>query len=555
MKRHLFAAASLVLVVGACGEETQGSTGGQDASSDAIMFDASIDAAPDAIPDAMLDAMLGRFEVRGLVEGLNGQVTLQISDGRTVTVNEDGSFAFTGVRDTDVFEVTVASNSGVQTCEVDNGSGTIDGADVTDVLVRCADLIFFAADNGTTGNELWVTDGAPGGAGTSLLKDLIPGAEGSYLEQFVNVGGEVYFVAYEGVNGAQLWKTDGTNAGTVRVTAIGGEPAFYNIGELTYFGGTLHFIGRDDTNGAEPWFLDQDGVPQLLVAGGLTPDSNDGISSFGPQLGGKLYFLRFDDVFSEEFWVTDGTEAGTMRVKDIFTGLSGTSFSKTIRSGDLLYFTVQDEVSVPYVSDGTETGTHPIVEDGDPFIDARYVQPVTGGVVIWDQFDNRFYFSDGTDAGTVDIGGANAPVTHGSTHALGRAFFSLQTSAEGVEYWVSDGTMAGTSLLRDIAPMAEWAYPNPVGELPTLFVFSATDVTHGTEPWVTDGTPAGTRLLMDIAVDGDSSSPYALGKRFGRLVFSAYHPDYGFEPWVTDGTNTSLLLDIFSGANSSVSGD
>src|SRR4051812_32205247 len=43
------------------------------------------------------------------------------------------------------------------------------------------------------------------------------------------------------------------------------------------------------------------------------------------EMGGKLYFAAFDETNGRELWTTDGTEAGTVLVKDISPGNSGSS--------------------------------------------------------------------------------------------------------------------------------------------------------------------------------------------------------------------------------------
>ena len=79
------------------------------------------------------------YSVGGSVAGLSGSLTLQ-NDGRdALTVTANGSFTFaTELADGAGYEVTVSAQPEGQLCSVANGSGTIDGADVTDVAVTCA---------------------------------------------------------------------------------------------------------------------------------------------------------------------------------------------------------------------------------------------------------------------------------------------------------------------------------------------------------------------------------------------------------------------------------
>lgn len=74
-----------------------------------------------------------------------------------------------------------------------------------------------SANNGTTGSELFLTDGTA--AGTTLLKDIntISSADPQNL---VVVDGANYFTANDGRTGRELWKSDGTTAGTIQAVDL-----------------------------------------------------------------------------------------------------------------------------------------------------------------------------------------------------------------------------------------------------------------------------------------------------------------------------------------------
>ncbi len=132
----------------------------------------------------------------------------------------------------------------------------------TDPVV-IGDYAYFAADNGTSGAELWKTDGTP--TGTSLVKDICPGPSGSNPQFLTNVNGTLYFRASDGLSGDELWKSDGTPAGTVLVRDIGtaegqgSYPAnFVNAGGTLYFTADSKSTARATLYGPAPYLSQAD---------------------------------------------------------------------------------------------------------------------------------------------------------------------------------------------------------------------------------------------------------------------------------------------------------
>ena len=156
----------------------------------------------------------------------------------------------------------------------------------------------------------------------------------------------------------------------------------------------------------------------------------------------------------------------------------------------------------------------------------------------------------------VDIfsGGGNSN-PYGMTAFNGKVYFSAQsdTTTTGAELWVSDGTQAGTSLLKDIWPGPGSSNPGGFIAVGNRLFFTANDSIHGEELWATDGTSAGTVMVADIWQGPGSSYAGTLTPMGGKLYFSADDSIHGYELWVSDGTTagTSIVKDINPGSTGS----
>lgn len=229
-------------------------------------------------------------------------------------------------------------------------------------------LLFFTADNGTTGEELWRTDGTE--AGTFLLKDILPGTGSSTPTSLTPVNGVLYFVANNGVDGAELWKSDGTVAGT------------------------------------------------LLVA-----DIAPGATSSDPQqlsgADGKLWFAATTAASGTELWTSDGTPAGTAQVADLEPGSGSSSPREMTAAGRLLYFSAT-------TSSGRELWALPLTATAYSIADARIVEQDSGTQLL------RFTVlrsGDLSQASTVAFTTANSTATAGSDYTAQSGVLSFAAGA------------------------------------------------------------------------------------------------------------------------------
>lgn len=330
-------------------------------------------------------------------------------------------------------------------------------------------------------------------------------------------------------------------------------------------------------------------------------------------INGVLYFRPNDGVHGDELWKTDGTEAGTVLVKDINPGSTGSDLQELINVNGILYFQANDGVhgSELWKSDGTVAGTVMIKDIYPNTIGSNPSSLFTANGVVYFQANDGVHGSelwktDGTEAGTIllkDIypgvipGGYSAGIPYNSTPSNftdinGTVYFSASGGFESHQVWKTDGTVAGTVLVKDIYPgIAGYALNNFInlnGSL-LLTVYGGPD---GNEIWKSNGTTGGTTLIKAIPggnfsnhaiimngslyfLEGDglwksdgteagtvlikqkeglfTSSVELLTAVNGLLYFTLNDDTHGMELWKSDGTPTGtiLLKDIYAGSNNS----
>src|SRR5439155_6811 len=110
-------------------------------------------------------------------------------------------------------------------------------------------------------------------------------------------------------------------------------------------------------------------------------------------------------------------------------------------------------------------------------------------------------------------------------------YFVANDGVHGRELWRSDGTAAGTLLLRDIAPGITASAPDSLTAVGGKLFFFASPAANGPRQlWKSDGTSAGT-AQVSTAVPLDAARIDAAGPRL--YVFDAQNADL----WALDPAN------------------
>ncbi len=180
----------------------------------------------------------------------------------------------------------------------------------------------FAADDGTHGSELWLTDGSA--AGTRMVTDLWAGGFGAGPHDITDLGnGRAIMGAQVDAFDQVLVFTDGTAAGTgIR------HQSGYVRQTLALGNGLGLFIEQDYTTNplfGSLWVTDGTAAgTQQLQAGSYGHPGAGSPFNLHAIGNGRAMFAGTDNVNGEELWITDGTVAGTYQVNDIVPG-SGSS--------------------------------------------------------------------------------------------------------------------------------------------------------------------------------------------------------------------------------------
>jgi len=445
------------------------------------------------------------------------------------------------------------------------------GTQVTRDPVRAAPSVslggtlYFVADDGVHGSELWKSDGTS--VGTVILKDIRPGPVGSNPGALTVVGGVLFFRANDGAHGAGLWKSDGTTAGTILVKDI--EPASRGSHPVNLVGaaGELFFrvVSRDRF--WELWKSDGTAVGTVMLR--RFPGRSYESARLLAGVGSLLFFRARSNDVGSELWRSDGSRTGTVLVKDIWPG-HGDSFPGIRDSyaswGSDLYFNAwtASHGEELWRSDGTESGTYMLKDVlPGPFGSDPGFFMASGGALFFAAGDAGFgqlWRTDGTRAGTIlvkdVVPGAVGLGIDGLADAGGTLFIGVDYESHG-ELWQSDGTTAGTSSVKSY-PAGRWAGPTSLTGVGGTPFFFASGMGHGEELWRSDGTDAGTILVKDINPGRGSSVLEGVGEHLiadgaGTAFFAADDGTQGVELWKSDGTaaGTVLVRDVSPGSASS----
>lgn len=343
----------------------------------------------------------------------------------------------------------------------------------------------------------------------TLVKDIFLGEASSNPIGLTYFDGKVYFAASSEGSGVELYVSDGESAGTTMLKDIFPGESGSNPSDFTVFKDQLFFRANDGVNGAELWVTDGTPAGTLLFA-----DINPGAPPSNPSdfvvVGDLMVFEATTVNFGKELWVTDGTVPGTKLLGDIRAGQG--SSTPSLRSE----YVISSNTTLFTADDGL--------------------------------FGEALYSTDGssiTYLTNITSDAAEIVVARPQVDDVSEIYFSI-----GSTFWVTDGTMAGTKILKEGVAVGGPSRISPYILGGKTHFFGIADGSSVDSLWETDGTSAGTNILLSALSSSEVSrrgSSTTVGLGFGPVLNGKMSlitdNGIGVDIWVTDGQTVDLLID------------
>ncbi|NOK15508.1 hypothetical protein [Corallococcus carmarthensis] len=386
----------------------------------------------------------------------------------------------------------------------------------------------------------------------SRVADITPPGFVGFMGELTNVQGTLFFVTSAFDTGSVLWRSNGTEAGTVPVKVFPGPPGVYQPTNLVAVGNRLFFQVRTPDTGMEPWISDGTESGTHLIKD-ITPGAADSILEDGYEVNGRLVFFRWVPVSSSEarpeLWRSDGTAAGTLRVRS-FSTVRNLSYYKLKVGNALLFFFSEETGTTLWRTDSTLAGTTVVkqLDAGSTFVRDVSSPGEVPLFILDDGPNHEVWRTDGTATGTVRLDSFGKPVD--LLGALGAYVYLTSVDSPVTKRLridrlsLSGGGKTHITTLPNPYGAGEYAYPSvrtsvvSGGDLYfSMVIQSDAPVPENVSLWAMNGTAAGTRMLFNnLYVEYGYRYPlFATGT--GQVLFGGDSSENGpTRPYFTRGS-------------------
>lgn len=442
--------------------------------------------------------------------------------------------------------------------DINNGLSTTSSN--PNYLVTLNGVVYFRANDGVSGDELWKSDGTS--AGTVQVKDINPGDNSGNPTNLTVVGSYIYFAANDGVNGSELWRTDGTAAGTIMVMDINPGISSSGPSNFTPIGTALvYFTASDGTNGNEPWKSDvaTKATSMLLdiQSGSATSSSSRFVYS---GTGTTAYFMATDGAGSE-LWTTNGTS--TVRLSNINTSGNSNPNYLTMMNG-FVYFAADDggvangielyksngaaPTLVSQINAGTASSNPFNLEAAGLFVYFGATNGATHGIELW-----RTDGTTTTRLTDLNTAAGNSvfsvfPITAVGTNVY---FYANANLGDGAEIYCYRASL-GTTAIVNINPGSNGTAPSNPVVIGNFLYLRASQDGLGTELVRINGASTGTSFgFYDIFNGASSSTPGLFTALDATNVVYTANNGTGNELYKWNGSTNTQVVDLITGSDGS----
>ena len=453
------------------------------------------------------------WQVADIQSGQSGSVPSSPSYGWRIVVDDTMYFtANDGITGYELWAYNTSNGTTWQAADINSGSGSSlsSSLDVRPMAILVGETIYFSADDGSSGEELWAhnTSSHSTWRVADIRSGLLDSQPGKGM--YVLIGDIIVFDATDYYNGRELWTHNTATNSTSRVTQLASGSASINAGTYmsTVVGSRVYFTGFTGTSiGTELYAYDTSNTSAWLVA-----DINSGSDGSIPGyhgtvlIGDTLYFSADDGSTGHELWAHDTSNHSTWQVADINSGASDGLSWKTELAGD----TVIDGVIYFTATDGNT------------------------GHELW-----AHSTSNGTTWQVADInsgpGNSNPADRMGLIISGDTFYFLADDGPTGRELWAHDTSNRSTWRVTDLNSGSGNGYAWTMDVIGDTLYFIGDDGNTGWELWAYDTSNQSTWLVYDIYTGPNSSrfndnwfKEVLVGN---HLVFSADDGSTGQELW------------------------
>ena len=335
-------------------------------------------------------------------------------------------------------------------------------------LVPMSGKLWFNAEDGTRGNELWSYDPASGTA--EMVTDLSPGSSGSSPGVFsglVPISNRwLLFDADDGMSGIEPWVYDTLTGYTALLGDInpGTSPSLPGyLLPFMHVGDHIVFDASDQTHGTELWAIDKTSQNwEATLVCDIWQGSSSGQPNSGSDepavIGDRIYFSARDQTHGSELWSFNSVDQTCTRNSDIRPGSQGSNPGSVSRGfhniAGIIAFSANDGTS------GNELWFYS-PENSTPWLAAD----LTSGAIS--SYPGQYSGFTTTDEG--------------------HAYFTASSGGSGYEPHFIDATDFSTSLVVDIragSQSSESARSTGYVIMNRDMYFDAKESTSGSDLWV-----------------------------------------------------------------------